>query len=51
MRDFIFIAILVTMLGLGIWHWSTESWTALSIDAFLAFFAWRSWNPRKTFRR
>lgn len=51
MRDFIFIGILLAMLGLGVWHFSTEAWTSLSIDAFLAFFAWRSWNPRKNFRR
>lgn len=51
MRDFIFIMILLAMLGLGVWHVSTGSWTSLSIDAFIAFFAWRSWNPRKSLER
>jgi hypothetical protein len=45
MRNFIFIAILVSMAGLGIWHVTTESWTSLSIDLFVAFFAFRTWNP------
>ena len=51
MRDFIFIGILVSMLGLAAWHVSTGSWTALSIDGFVAWYALRVWNPRKNFRR
>ena len=51
MRDFIFISILVSMAGLAVWHVSTGSWAALSIDAFLAFAALRAWNPRKIRRR
>lgn len=51
MRDFIFIIIIVSMIGLGIWHVMTGAWTPLSIDAFVAWFAWRSWNPRKSLER
>lgn len=51
MRDFIFISILLTMAALAAWHVSTGSWTALSIDGFVAFSAWRAWNPRKIRRR
>lgn len=51
MRDFIFIGILVTMAGLAAWNISTGSWTSLSIDLGLAWFAWRIWNPRKNWRR
>ncbi len=51
MRDFIFIGILLAMFGLAAWHVSTGSWTALSIDGFVAWYAWRGWNPRKTRRR
>lgn len=51
MRDFIFIIIIVSMIGLGIWHVTTAAWTPLSIDAFLIFFAWRSWNPRASLAR
>ncbi len=51
MRDFIFIGILLAMAGLAVWHVTTGSWTALSIDGFVAFVAWRSWNPMRTRRR
>ena len=51
MRDFIFILILLAMFGLAVFHVRTEAWTALSIDLFLGFFAFRTWNPRKNFRR
>lgn len=51
MRDFIFILILLAMSGSAIFHVSTEAWVALSIDLFVAFYAFRSWNPRKNFRR
>ena len=51
MRDFIFILILVSMAGLGIYHFQAEGWTELSIDLFVAWFAFRTWNPRKNFRR
>jgi hypothetical protein len=51
MRDFIFVIIILSMLGLGVWHGSTGAWTSLSIDLFLIFFAWRSWNPRASLAR
>jgi len=51
MRDFIFIGILLAMAGLGAWHVATASWIGLSVDGFVAWYAWRAWNPRKTFRR
>jgi hypothetical protein len=51
MRDFIFISILLSMAGLGIYHFQAEAWTELSIDLFVAWFALRTWNPRKNFRR
>ena len=45
MRNFIFIIILGSMAVLGAYHVATEAWTSLSIDGFVAFYAWRSWNP------
>lgn len=51
MRDVIFILILLAMAGLAVYHVQTEAWTPLTIDLFLAFFALRTWNPRKNFRR
>lgn len=51
MRDFIFISILVSMAGLAAWHVWSSSWVALSIDIFVAFNAFRIWNPRKIRRR
>ncbi len=51
MRNFIFIIILAAMAGLGVYHVATEAWTSLSIDGFLFFFAWRTWNPRNERRR
>ncbi len=51
MRNFIFISILVSMAGLAVFHVWTGSWTALSIDAGVAFMAWRAWNPRRIRRR
>lgn len=51
MRDFIFIAILVSMAGLAAWDAWTGSWTSLSIDLAVAWFAFRAWNPRKRRRR
>lgn len=51
MRDFTFIMILLAMAGLAVWHVSSGSWAALSIDAFLAFAALRAWNPLKRRRR
>jgi hypothetical protein len=51
MRDFTFIMILASMLGLAVWHGSTGAWTSLTIDLGVAFFAFRVWNPRKNFRR
>ena len=51
MRDFIFISILVSMAGLAVWHVSTGSWTSLSIDLALAWFAFRAWHPRRIRRR
>jgi hypothetical protein len=51
MRDFIFISILVSMAGLAGFHVMTGSWTALSIDGFVAWYAWRAWRPRTARRR
>jgi len=51
MRNFIFIGILVGMAGLAVFHVMTGSWGALSIDAGVAFFAWRAWNPGRARRR
>lgn len=51
MRDFIFIGILLAMAGLAVWDASTGSWTSLSIDLGVAFFALRVWNPRRRRRR
>lgn len=51
MRDFIFIGILLAMTGLGIYHVTSSDWTSLSIDLLVAWFALRTWNPRKNFRR
>jgi len=50
-RDFIFITILLGLAGLVVFHVSTAAWVALSIDASLMFFAWRTWNPRRIRRR
>ena len=47
MRNFIFIGILVGMLGLGVFHAWTGSWTGLTVDGFVALYAWRAWKPRR----
>lgn len=51
MRDFIFIGILLAMALLAVWHVTAGSWAALSIDGFVAWVAFRAWNPRRTRRR
>lgn len=50
-RDFTFIMILLAMAGLGAWHLSTQSWVYLSIDIFIALYAFAAWNPFKRRRR
>ena len=51
MRDVIFIVILVTLAGLGIFHVMNQAWFELSIDAALALYALRSWRPKRPFFR
>ncbi len=45
MKNITFVLIVLAMLGLAVYHARVEEWTALSIDLFVVFFAWRVMKP------